>query len=313
VKTEYLILWVDDEVDSEDVVNVREFLDTHGVRPDIRLIRPEATSDMHALVSSIVNDPNLDLIIVDNKMFGDEGGMDGNQLIQQIRESDHVYLPVIFYSSGGIEPLMAAVQEQKLDGVYLTGRDQLVEKAKTVITSLLRKEQTIKQTRGLLMEGVSEIDAKFGKLFAMVWAKLSEDQMKAVIEYFHAKIKEQEREAANRAKAFPLDVSAFWKEMSENFVSSAYPTSIRWKVLKKALDSVCADHEVKRVFSEFHSRSDGETAIVTLRNHYGHRTRLQLADNHTEEMCIKIRRELRRQQQNLDAMEKLLEPDHLDR
>ena len=123
MKTEYLILWVDDEVDNEDVVNVREFLETHGVSPDIRHIKPKVRDDMHELVRNIVNDPNLDLIIVDNKMFGNEGGMDGNQLIQQIRDSDHVYLPVIFYSSGGIEPLMAAVQEQRLDGVYLTGRD----------------------------------------------------------------------------------------------------------------------------------------------------------------------------------------------
>ena len=307
MKTEYLILWVDDEVDNEDVVNVSEFLETHGVSADIRLIKPKVRDDMHALVINVVNDPNLDLIIVDNKMFGNEGGMDGNQLIQQIRDSDHVYLPVIFYSSGGIEPLMAAVQEQKLDGVYLTGRDQLFEKAKTVITSLLRKEQTIKQTRGLLMEGVSEIDAKFGKLFALVWAKLNDDQKTAVMKYFHEKIAEQKADADIKVNSFPSDVVAFWTEMSENFVSPAYLTSTRWKVLKKALDSVSIDRDLKLIFSEFHSRPGGETPIVTLRNHYGHKTRQELADNHTAAKCIAIRRELRRQQGNLDAIVELLE------
>ena len=142
MKTEYKVLWVDDEVDNEDVVDVKEFLETHGVYPDINLIEPKADDDMHALVNDIVNDANLDLIIVDFKMFGNEGGMDGNNLIQLIRESDHVYLPVIFYSSAGIDSLLEAVNDQKLDGVYLSTRDQLVEKARTVITSLLRKEQT---------------------------------------------------------------------------------------------------------------------------------------------------------------------------
>ena len=240
-------------------------------------------------------------------LFGNEGGMDGNQLIQQIRDSDHVYLPVIFYSSGGIEPLMAAVQEQRLDGVYLTGRDQLFEKAKTVITSLLRKEQTIKQTRGLLMEGVSEIDAKFGTLFALIWTKLKEDQKTVVMNYFHEKIKKQKVEVDKKVNSFPLDVAAFWKEMSENFVSPAYLTSTRWKVLKKALDSLKVDDELRRIFSEFHSRQDGETPIVTLRNLYGHKTRQQLTDNHTAAQCIAIRRELRRQQGNLDAIVDLLE------
>ena len=306
MKTEYLILWVDDEVDNEDVVNVDEFLETHGVRADIRLIQPKTGDDMHEMVREVVNDANLDLIIVDNKMFGNDGGMDGNQLIQQIRDSDHVYLPVIFYSSGGIEPLMKAAQEQKLDGVYLTGRDQLFEKTKTVITSLLRKEQTIKQTRGLLMEGVSEIDAKFGKLFALVWAKLNDPQKTAVIRYFHEKMKDQKSDADQRVSSFPSELSAFWEEMSANFVSSAYQTSTRWKVLKKALDSLNVSGELKRTFIEFHTRNDGETPIVTLRNNYGHKTRDELEHNHTTAKCIAIRRELRRQHKNLDNILDLL-------
>jgi len=307
VKTEYLILWVDDEVDQVDVRNVREFLDIYGVQADIRLIEPKEGDDMHSLVSPVINDPNLDLIIVDNKMFGNNGGMDGNQLIQQIRESDHVYLPVIFYSSGGIEPLMTAVQKQKLDGVYLTGRDQLVEKAKAVITSLLRKEQTVKQTRGLLMEGVSEIDAKFGKLFTLAWGKLAEDQKMLLMAYFHAKLKEDKARTDKQVDSFPSEIDAFWKEMSQNFVSQQYPTSTRWKVLKKALEYLGVDVDLKKVFAEFQTRQDGETPIVTLRNHYGHKTRQQLMGDHTESKCIAIRRELRRQHGNLDAIENSLD------
>lgn len=307
MKTEYLILWVDDDVDREDVVDVNEFLETFGVKADIRLVQPKNGDDMHEMVRGVVGDPNLDLIIVDNKMFGNDGGMDGNQLIQQIRDSDHVYLPVIFYSSGGIEPLMRAVQEQKLDGVYLTGRDQLLEKAKTVITSLLRKEQTIKQTRGLLMEGVSEIDAKFGKLFALVWARLNETQRAAVMRYFYEKLKELKDEAEQRVSSFPLEIDKFWEEMAANFVSSAYLTSTRWKVLKKAIGSLAVSTDARRIFAEFHSRNDGETPLVTLRNHYGHKTREELKDKHTTAKCIEIRRELRRQSGNLDGMIQSLE------
>jgi CheY-like chemotaxis protein len=307
MKTEYLILWVDDEVDPEDVIRVEEFLETHGVKADIRLIQPKTGDNMHEMVREVVKDPNLDLIIVDNKMFGNDGGMDGNQLIQQIRDSDHVYLPVIFYSSGGIEPLMRAAQEQKLDGVYLTGRDQLYDKTKVVITSLLRKEQTIKQTRGLLMEGVSEIDAKFGRLFTLVWIKLDNSQKAAVMQYFHEKMKDQKADTDKKVNNFPSDVTAFWKEMSANFVSSAYPTSTRWKVLKMAFESVNVPDELKRTFIEFHIREDDQKPIVSVRNQYGHKTRAELADSHTPAKCVAIRRELRRQQGNLDKIIELLE------
>ena len=40
------------------------------------------------------------------------------------------------------------------------------------------------------MEGVSEIDAKFGKLFTLAWAKLNDEQKIVVMTYFHEKIKE---------------------------------------------------------------------------------------------------------------------------
>ena len=298
MKTEYLILWVDDEVDREDVDEVEEYLETHGVRPDIRLVQPQEDQNMHVLVGSVVNDPNLDLIIVDNKMFGDEGGWDGNQLIQTIRESDHVYLPVIFYSSGGINSLMTAVQQQKLDGVYLSGRDQLAEKAKTVIKSLLRREQTIKQTRGLLMDGVSEIDAKFGDVFNAVWGKLDDGQMTQLEDYFREKMEERKNGAQKRLDDFPSNRAEFFKEMTTNFVSNRYDTHLRWKILRKAMRTIGISKEIRRVFDDLFNRLDAETPLVTSRNHYGHRTRQQLELEHTEDRCISIRRELRRQYEN---------------
>lgn len=300
MKTEYLVLWVDDEVDNEDVVEIREYLDSHGVYPDIRLIEPQESQDMHELVGSVVNDPNLDLIIVDNKMFGDEGGWDGNQLIQAIRESDHVYLPVIFYSSGGIDPLMAAVQEQKLDGVYLTPRDFLADKAKTVIKSLLKKEQTIKRTRGLLMEGVSEIDAKFGEMFKELWNRLSDEQKTVLENYFRSKMEERCESVRKQAEDFPNSREAFEAEMSENFVSAQYDTYMRWKVLKKGLKALGVDKPLRRAFDDLFDRQDKVVPLATLRNQYGHRTRMQLETDHSEEKCISIRRELRRQYTNLD-------------
>lgn len=305
MKTEYIVLWVDDEVDETDVEDIREFLETYGVFADIRLVEPKSTDDMHDLVKGVVNDPNLDLIIVDNQMFGNTGGMDGNQLIQLIRDSEHVFLPVIFYSSGGVASLMAAVQEQELDGVYLAARDRLVDKAKAVITSLLKKEQTIKRTRGLLMEGVSEIDAKFGNLFRLAWAKLNDEQRGQLIEYFSVKLNEQSKSAARRVESFPTDIEPFYTEMDASFVSEKYTTSVRWKILKKAFEFLGVDATKKDVFVEFHSRQN-ETPIVTMRNHYGHRTRQQLADGHSEEKCISIRRELRRQYANLGELDDAL-------
>ena len=90
----------------------------------------------------------------------------------------------------------------------------------------------------------------------------------------------------------------FQTDMINNFVSHRYETNTRWKVLKKGMKMLGAD---AIVFNELFEKSDGK-ALVGLRNKYGHWSRAQLEEIHDDELCVSIRKELRRQMENLDEL-----------
>ena len=298
MKTEYHIIWVDDELESvmDDMRDVEEFFEKHGIKAHIKTYQAEETANIHTVIRNDLNNPELDLIVVDFMM----DGMDGRQLINAIRESGHIFLPVVFYSAAGTEKLHQEAAKSALDGVYISSRDRVRRKIEEVATSLLRKEQTTKRTRGLLMEGVSEIDANFGQLFRRVWAKLNDEQKGDVVKYFKKKVDERAKDTAKASKEFPTEVGAFRELMEESFVSAGFDTSTRWKIIKKMLELSGHNADSISVFLRLFEQTP--TALVPLRNNYGHKTRAQLEGDHNQEKCVAIRLELRAQMSNLEKM-----------
>ncbi len=149
MKTRYDILWIDDQIDAvtDDIADVSNFLEKHGIEPAIKPVPAMPDGSIHSAIASDLTNPDLDLIVVDFSM----DGLSGPELIKEIRETDQVYLPVIFYSQFSVELHEEAAANQ-LDGVYISSRDNVRRKTIDVIRSLLKKEQTTKRTRGLLME-----------------------------------------------------------------------------------------------------------------------------------------------------------------
>ena len=263
MKTSYTILWIDDEPDKtkEDQAGVEEFLKEFEIRAEIDFVKALKDGSIHSKIKDYLKNPDLDILIVDYHM----DGLNGDKLVSYIRESDHVYLPVIFYSSINMDEIYSAVWEKKLDGVYITSRRFFIEKFKNVVTSLLHKEQTIKQTRGLLMEGVSELDAQLGKIREQSWKKMSKDQRVKLIEYVRKNIIEARfKNTKEKVDNFPDNDSKFSDHMTKDFLSPEYDTYARWRIVKKVLE-----------FLEKH---------------------------HNPEKCVKIRKELRRQQENIDRI-----------
>ena len=234
MKTDYQIIWIDDDLEfvSDDINDVKEFFENFGIEAHIRTYDADGSLNIYDAIQTGLENPELDLIVVDFMM----DGMNGRELIDAIRNSNHIFLPVIFYSAAGVELLHKEAAEAALDGVYISSRDRVRRKIEEVATSLLRKEQTTKRTRGLLMEGVSEIDANFGLLFKQVWAKIPDEQKNEVISYFREKLAERASDASKAEKSFPSKQEEFKDLMERSFVSARFDTSTRWKILKKMLD-----------------------------------------------------------------------------
>ena len=81
MKISYKILWIDDEptLIEEDRRAIEEFLEKYGIRADISTVtKLEAQS-----ISSLVSNPELDILLVDYHM----DGMDGAELVDELRKN----------------------------------------------------------------------------------------------------------------------------------------------------------------------------------------------------------------------------------
>ena len=214
------------------MADVEDFFEDYGIEANILRFPSGQDTDIHEDLGGALYDPDIDLIVVDYLM----DGMDGSELISAIRATDHIFLPVVFYSTNGPKELHRQAAESSLEGVYISHRDNVLDKIKEVATSLLRKEQTSKRTRGLLMEGVSEIDANFGSIFLLLWDRLDEERQARLVEYLKEKLAGKLKNTETLIRSLPDNLPEFRNEMESKFVYLNYDTSTRWKILKKMFE-----------------------------------------------------------------------------
>ena len=296
MKTDYRILWVDDEIESveTDIDDIKDFFDEYGIEANIIKLPGGPDTNIHEDIKDELEGHEIDLIVVDYMM----GKMNGSELISAIRKTDHIFLPVVFYSTSGPEELRKQAAKSSLDGVYISSREHVKEKIEEVAKSLLRKEQTSKRTRGLLVEGVSELDANFGALFISLWDQLKEGQQKKLVEYFKKKLDKKLRKMDKLIKSLPDTHPEFREEMKSYFVSDRYDTVTRWGILKKLFELLEIKGPQVDIFCRLYISEKGERPLIPMRNDYGHKTRSKLEEDHDEDTCIAIRRELRSQIKN---------------
>jgi CheY-like chemotaxis protein len=301
MKTYYRIIWIDDDMDTTtiDRDDVVDYLEDRGIRADITPVQAPADGSVHEQLNHLIYDPDLDILMVDYNM----DGLQGDKLVDLIRNSDHVYLPIIFYSSSPVDELFEAVKNSQLDGVYIANREQLLPKFKSVVESLLVKEHTIKRTRGLLMEGVSEIDARFKGILDQAWKHLNDDDKKKLKKHLGDIVAGRVKSAERVAKKFPRNLAEFEEHIAEKFMTKSYDTYTRWRFISKVLELLKHDEEVQKTLKEFGESNDESPPLNGLRNIYAHQTRAQLGETHSTENCIKVRKDLRRHQSNIDMIE----------
>lgn len=302
MKTSYKILWIDDEPSSIDTdkEDVKEFLDSYGIRADINFVEALDDGSIKDRIEHSLKDPDLDMLMVDYHM----DGLRGDELVKLIRETDHIYLPVIFYSSSPISELFDAVRESALDGVYIANRNFFINKVTDVIKSLLVKEQTTKQVRGLLMEGVSEVDSRFFDIFFKSWNKLDINGKIEFHKYAKEIVNERKKSMDKAVELFPDDIPTFESFIADNFSTTKYDTYTRWRFVKKILSMTNHDSLRLAVLNRFTSNDEvTNKPINILRNEYAHKTRKNLETLHSAELCVHIRKELSSQLANIDAIE----------
>ena len=110
MKMSYEILWIDDEKEFFDSTSeeIENHLGEFGIRPDITFVDASKIQNTAVQVRDRIQNQKLDLIFVDFNM----DAYKGSELIRVLRRTDHIYLPVIFYSAASVENLFLANQRR---------------------------------------------------------------------------------------------------------------------------------------------------------------------------------------------------------
>lgn len=301
MKMAYDILWVDDQ--PQEVADLRDnavdFLSEFGISANVTLVQARRDEDIRESMRLDLQNRDLDMLVVDYHL----PGMGGDELVHLIRYSDHIYLPVIFYSSRDVSEVYKSAHEKKLDGIYITSKENFDAKFNAVVRSLLYKEHSVKQTRGLLMEEVSELDARLKEVFEKGWRKLSYARREQLARYVRRVVAQKTRDAEKLERNISPEIEEFESVMVNDLKTAKFDTMTRWKIAKKILEYVDFDKEKQELFHGLAGRiRNGSQPLSSIRNKYAHQTRAELESEHTLEKCIDIRTKIRTQQENLDSI-----------
>lgn len=152
----YKILWIDD--DSDYIESAEEAL-SGIVQNHFMDVNFESYSDYDEFKSVKLDKYTgetfdfYDLILMDFSL----SGITGDVVIRELREKK-IYTDIVFYSSEFVKMRTALKSEEQLDGVFLTGRENLFSTIDQIIKKNLKREYRISNIRGLIMDSTSEFD-----------------------------------------------------------------------------------------------------------------------------------------------------------
>jgi hypothetical protein len=243
------ILWFDDNEEyfhSLPRGPFEEVVRSWGFIPSIELVTsPEAFMNRAPF-------RDYDLIVVDYNLGGD--APHGEEFIRQIR-AHNVYTEVIFYSTSATSTLWEAIQENQLEGVYVSDRPGILLKLERVAEQSVHKMLDINNMRGIVMAEVGDIDLLIEEIVSQGASDLSAAQKAKVFEEFHEQASDHASSTMKKLEKFKGNPSV--KAMLD--LSDSYKRWRNFLRIKKRHSSV-KQHEV----------GDYSKDILTPRNFLAH-------------------------------------------
>ena len=238
MKSTYTILWLDDEtdyLDSIDTDNLKSTIRSWGFLPEIKLLEKPSKFMRYAPFQ------NIDLIVIDYNL--DAYGKYGQAFIQKVRDHD-VYTEVIFYSSQPSSDLWNIVKEGKLEGIFISDRQNVIAKIEKVGRQSVRKVLDLDNMRGIVMAEVGEIDHIMDSVIRLGIRDLTGDDKQKVYDEFHDQVKSQ-------LKTNCKDMEAFHKRPSIRRMLSLCDSYKRWRLLRSIIKlSSKMDNKAFRKYGE---------------------------------------------------------------
>ncbi|MBL4618366.1 MAG: hypothetical protein JKY46_11790 [Robiginitomaculum sp.] len=315
MKLQYNILCIDNIISSlvETKSDITEFNDNVGINVEFHDVEVsigarEEDDDFRLRIMEEIEThfakTSFELILVDLHMTG---GVTGDDVISVIRESHSMYRPIIFYSEGepsgddvAVQELTAAALSAGLNGksIFISGRDNLSALAFGIFKEMHNEEHKVNRVRGLLMDRVSEFDAKIIEISKNegLWKQIpKENKNKIVTEFkrFLAKDKKDADQIYKRVNRMDIDeiqtlVSSDSRDISTFRKGSLLRALFRYIEKFKTNGDVLSDG------------INGDDSMIGIRNTFAHTTSEDLGFEQSPETCKHIREMLCHQLKNID-------------
>ncbi len=175
----YRVLWIDDSSDfTESTIELIEMsIRDNNLRPEVKVYNDYTLykeSELERFDQEVFC--MYDQIVVDYSL----SGTTGDELIRDLR-SRGVFTDIVFYSSNYGYMIRELKKSEQLDGVFWTDRNDLTRAINRVIKKSLRREYSIANIRGLIMDSSSEFDFICREATIELFDKLNEVDQNEVI------------------------------------------------------------------------------------------------------------------------------------
>ncbi len=186
------IYWVEDtplwSKTAQQVLTLN--LEEEGIYVDFSIER-DAKRACNLLKNSCIGFKNFDVLFIDYNISSND--YDGAKLIQTLR-TNNIDVDVLFYSADKEREIRGIVAENlsAFEGVYIANRENFKDKALSLIEKNTRRQCSIKNIRGMLMDNTSENDFIVKSFILEKYKELSNEQIQQlneiIIEYLNTKV-----------------------------------------------------------------------------------------------------------------------------
>ncbi|MDK1706494.1 hypothetical protein OSR40_022420 [Serratia rubidaea] len=173
MKSEYKILWFEDQIDevAGDYDRVRALVSEYGFVPEI-IHRDSITAKEIDLLSSQLSSYNpYDLIIFDYDLGG--RSEDGLSIAANLRKQ--IFTDMVFYSGQVPQQLRQKLFENAVDGVFIVHRNTFYDDIEPIIEDHIKKMSDINNIRGVVMSETSKMDLAIRDIL-IAWSVKADDE-----------------------------------------------------------------------------------------------------------------------------------------
>lgn len=224
----YKILWFEDTDESYETLSRRTARHVGSKNLRCQLKRIYGVSDFDISQYDL---NSYEVLVVDLQL---SQGSKGYQIIEAIRASNYVN-DILFYSSAGVSTLEKAMKEYKLEGVFLSDRDNrmFMEKIKQLIDKSVRRSENIINIRGIVMDETSEFDSQMKDIILAVQSIMSKGEIDSVKKYISKDLLKKKVDDASKLLEKFSD-SGDW-EISDLLEENEFTSMMRARLVNKVL------------------------------------------------------------------------------